>query len=99
MKPTDFLSFYAEHFNTVEVDSTFYGTPSPHTVKRWALKTPAQFIFSVKIPQVITHEKVLLDCDGDFSQFIGTMSDLGDKLGPMVFQFPFFNRSAFKTAS
>jgi uncharacterized protein YecE (DUF72 family) len=53
--------------------------------------------FSVKIPQVITHEKVLLDCDGEFNQFISTMSDLGEKLGPMVLQLPFFNRSAFKT--
>jgi uncharacterized protein YecE (DUF72 family) len=97
MKPADFLGFYAEHFNTVEVDSTFYGTPSPDTVKRWASKTPAQFIFSVKIPHVITHEKLLLDCDVDFKQFIDTMHILGNKLGPMVFQFPFFNRSVFNT--
>jgi uncharacterized protein YecE (DUF72 family) len=97
MKPVDFLSFYAEQFNTVEVDSTFYGMPSPHTVKGWSLKTPAEFIFSVKIPQVITHEKVLLDCDEEFKQFIDTMHILDAKLGPMVFQFPFFSRSVFKT--
>jgi uncharacterized protein YecE (DUF72 family) len=97
MKSADFLGFYAEHFNTVEVDSTFYGTPSPDTVKRWASKTPAEFIFSVKIPQVITHEKILADCDPEFQQFIDTMHILGDKLGPMVFQFPFFSRSVFKT--
>ena len=59
MKPADFLGFYAEHFNTVEVDSTFYGTPSPQTVNSWSSKTPAEFVFSVKIPQVITHEKML----------------------------------------
>src|ERR1700682_2788904 len=97
MKPADFLGFYAEHFNTVEVDSTFYGTPSPDTVKRWASKTPAGFIFSVKVPQVITHEKVLLDCDLELTQFIDTMHILGDNLGPMAFQFPFFSRSVFKT--
>ncbi len=62
----------------------------------WASKTPAGFIFSVKIPQVITHEKVLADCDAEFRQFTDTMQILGDKLGPMVFQFPFFSRSVFK---
>jgi uncharacterized protein YecE (DUF72 family) len=97
MKPADFLGFYAEHFNTVEVDSTFYRTPSPQTVNNWALKTPAEFIFSVKIPQVITHEKVLTDCHAEFRQFIDTMCLLDEKLGPMVFQFPFFDSTAFKT--
>ena len=97
MKPADFLSSYADRFNTVEVDSTFYGTPSPQTVKSWASKTPAEFIFSVKIPQVITHEKLLLECDTEFTQFVETMDILGAKLGPMVFQFPFFGRGAFKT--
>jgi uncharacterized protein YecE (DUF72 family) len=97
MKSADFLGFYAEHFNTVEVDSTFYGTPSADTVKRWASKTPAEFIFSVKVPQVITHEKVLLDCEPEVEQFVDTMDNLGDKLGPMVFQFPFFSRSVFET--
>lgn len=97
MKPSDYLGFYAEYFDTVEVDSTFYRTPSPHTVNGWALKTPAEFIFSVKIPQVITHEKVLLDCDQEFEQCVDTMDILDEKLGPMVFQFPFFNRSVFKT--
>lgn len=97
IKPGDYLGFYADRFDTVEVDSTFYGTPSLKTVKSWASKTPAEFIFSVKIPQVITHEKVLLDCDQEFEQFVEAMDILGEKLGPMVFQFPFFDRAAFET--
>ena len=48
MKPEERLTFYAEHFDTVEVDSTFYGTPSPHTVSEWAQRTPENFIFSLK---------------------------------------------------
>ena len=76
---------------------TRHGTPSPHAANAWASKTPAEFIFSVKVPQGITHEKVLVDCDEDFKQFIETMTNLGDKLGPIVFQFPFFSRSVFKT--
>jgi uncharacterized protein YecE (DUF72 family) len=96
MRSADYLAFYAEHFHTVEVDSTFYGCPSARTVNNWGARTPEGFIFSVKVPQVITHEKVLADCDTDLKEFLDTMSILGPKLGPIVFQFPFFNRSIFR---
>ena len=94
-KSANYITYYATRFDTVEVDSTFYHCPTVSTVKGWARKTPADFIFSVKVPRAITHEKVLLDCDIDFKQFIETMTFLGDKLGPMVFQFPFFNQNIF----
>jgi uncharacterized protein YecE (DUF72 family) len=97
MKSSEYLTFYAEHFDTVEVDSTFYACPSMETVKGWALKTPSEFIFSVKVPRTITHEKVLVDCDREFEQFVGTMNVLDEKLGPMVFQFPFFNTELFNS--
>src|SRR5437667_12511541 len=61
MQSRDFLSYYATQFATVEVDSTFYGCPSPNTVKNWAARTPEDFIFSVKVPQVISHEKALVN--------------------------------------
>jgi uncharacterized protein YecE (DUF72 family) len=96
MRSSDYLAFYAERFHTVEVDSTFYACPSPRTVANWAARTPEDFIFSVKVPQVITHEKVLVDCDANFHEFLNTMNLLGQKLGPMVFQFPIFSRSAFR---
>ncbi|MFY9527963.1 MAG: DUF72 domain-containing protein [Candidatus Acidiferrales bacterium] len=99
MKSRDYLSFYAEHFDTVEVDSTFYGCPSPATVNGWALKAPEGFIFSVKVPQVITHEKVLVECDAEFEQFVDTMYILDKKLGPMVLQFPYFDRDSFNSGS
>lgn len=96
LRPADYLSFYAEHFDTVEVDSSFYACPSAQTVSNWASRTPESFIFSVKVPQVITHEKVLMNCESDFEEFLKTMRLLGPKLGPIVFQFPFFNRTAFR---
>ena len=96
MRSADYLAFYAEHFHTVEVDSTFYGCPSARTVNNWAARTPEGFVFSVKVPQVITHEKALLNCDADLNQFLDTMNILGPKLGPIVFQFPFFDRSIFR---
>jgi len=91
LKHSEYLAFYSEHFDTVEIDSTFYACPSPSTVKGWTQKTPDDFILAVKVPQTITHEKVLVDCDEEFKQFVETMSILGGKLGPMVLQFPYFN--------
>src|SRR4029077_18654180 len=70
--------------------------PSAQTVQNWAARTPDNFIFSVKIPQSITHEKALGDCEVELAEFLKTMDILGNKLGPIVFQFPFFNRSAFR---
>jgi uncharacterized protein YecE (DUF72 family) len=91
----DLGTYYATKFDTVEVDSTFYRTPAASTVTGWNRKTPEGFIFAVKVPQEITHEKVLLDCDEEFKGFVRVMELLGDKLGPMLFQFPYFNRSMF----
>jgi uncharacterized protein YecE (DUF72 family) len=100
MQPRDFLSYYATKFNTVEVDSTFYRTPARSTITGWADKTPPDFAFALKVPQVITHEKCLEDCDEDFKTFVETAEGLGKtKLGPMLLQFPYFNRTRFKTGA
>jgi len=57
MKPTEYLTYSSTKFDTVEVDSTFYRTPSAAVVNGWERKTPAGFIFAIKVPQTITHEK------------------------------------------
>ena len=95
MKPADFLSYYATKFDAVGVDGTFYRTPAISTVKGWYAKTPPGFLFAAKIPQVITHEKVLRDCDSDLDTFLKAMDCLGEKLGPLLFQFGYFNKKAF----
>jgi uncharacterized protein YecE (DUF72 family) len=97
MKSADYLAYYSTRFDTVEVDSTFYHCPTAAAVTNWALQTPPGFIFSLKIPRTITHEKVLVDCDKEFEQFVTTVDVLDEKLGPMVFQFPFFNEKVFTT--
>jgi uncharacterized protein YecE (DUF72 family) len=56
MQSRDILSYYATQFATVEVDSTFYGCPSARTVNNWAARTPKDFIFSVKVPQLCGDE-------------------------------------------
>src|ERR1039457_2357973 len=94
-RPADFLRYYAQHFNSVEIDSTFYRIPSESTVQGWAKKTPEGFVFAAKVPQVITHEKVLVDCDAEFKQFVDVMDILGEKLGPLLLQFGYFNKKAF----
>jgi uncharacterized protein YecE (DUF72 family) len=95
MKPADYLSYYATQFDTVEVDSTFYRIPSLATVRGWHAKTPKGFLFALKVPQVITHEKVLANCDTAMKNFLAAMDCLGAKLGPLLFQFGYFNKKAF----
>jgi uncharacterized protein YecE (DUF72 family) len=65
----------------------FYHAPSRATVMGWNAKTPKNFTFALKIPQEITHEKCLVECDSEMKSFLGTLDLLGDKLGPLLFQF------------
>jgi uncharacterized protein YecE (DUF72 family) len=95
MKSADYLSYYATKFDTVEVDSTFYRTPKLSTVQGWYNKTPPGFVFAAKVPQVITHDKILSDCDAEMTEFLKVMDALGEKLGPLLLQFGYFNRKAF----
>jgi uncharacterized protein YecE (DUF72 family) len=92
MKSTEYLTYYSQRFETVEVDSTFYGCPNPKTVENWYEKTQPGFIFSVKVPQSITHEKILVDCRPEFETFVETMDLLKEKLGVILFQFPCLDR-------
>src|SRR5580765_7509368 len=57
-KGFDELSFYAEHFDTVEVNSTFYGQPRPEVTRAWAARTPSRFEFSIKLYQKFTHPRM-----------------------------------------
>ncbi|MGB0036074.1 MAG: DUF72 domain-containing protein [Candidatus Acidiferrales bacterium] len=95
MQPADYLHYYAQQFDTVEVDSTYYRIPAPAMVKRWYEQTPKNFLFALKIVSTITHEKVLVDCEEELRQFISSADLLGEKLGPLLFQFPYFNKKAF----
>ena len=97
MPTRDFLFHYAKRFRAVEIDSTFYGTPRKATVVNWKERTPSGFVFAVKVPQVITHEKALAGCQPEFEEFLETMSLLGEKLGPVLFQFPKFDKWMLKS--
>lgn len=90
---SEFLAYYSSKFDTVEVDSTFYRIPSEQTVLSWKEQTPKVFIFSLKFPQVITHVKVLRNCEEETRVFLERAELLEEKLGPILLQFP----SSFRT--
>jgi uncharacterized protein YecE (DUF72 family) len=94
--PRDFITRYAERYDAVEIDATFYAVPDPKVVLGWKQRTPDDFVFSAKIPRMVTHEKVLLDCDIELHAFMESISCLEHKLGVLVFQFPYFARDVLQ---
>lgn len=88
LRKRDYLSYYSDFFNAVEMDSTFYGTPRAEVVQRWAQLTPASFIFCPKMPRTITHDLRLEGAAEETAAFLETMRLLGEKLGPILIQFP-----------
>jgi uncharacterized protein YecE (DUF72 family) len=85
-RPADFLPVYSRAFTSVEVDSTFYGVPAPTTFRSWYDRTPDNFIFSLKLPQEITHEQRLRDTLGIGETFYERARELRHKLGPILVQ-------------
>jgi uncharacterized protein YecE (DUF72 family) len=93
-KGFDELRFYAERFNTVEVNSTFYGQPRRNVSLAWVKRTPPGFEFAVKLYQKFTHPKLTADkspvTPADVDEFKGGIEPLaaGERLGPLLAQFP-----------
>lgn len=90
---TNKLSFYSKVYKTAEVDSSFYAFPSKGLVVGWARYTPEDFLFSVKLPQLLTHEKKLdlsKGVEADLVRFLGLLKPLitTGKLGPILIQLP-----------
>ena len=85
-RPPDFLSTYSRAFTTVEVDSTFYAIPAAKTVRGWAARVGDDFIFSLKLPQEITHGQRLRDAGETSARFFDVARELGAKLGPVLIQ-------------
>jgi len=86
------------NFNAVEVDSTFYAIPPAGRADTWAASTPLDFRFCLKVPQAITHEKALLDCDEDRDAYLRAIEPLGSKAYCLLLQFGYFNKRAFRHA-
>ena len=94
----DKLTFYAQYFNTVEINSSFYRPPNKFAAKAWASKVPADFRFTAKLWQKFTHPKMFEKATGqpwrlndeDFLVFEDGIRPLADanRLGPLLAQFP-----------
>jgi uncharacterized protein YecE (DUF72 family) len=82
------LAEYVKRFATVEIDSTFYGTPRRSTVEKWREIVPEGFLFAAKFPQEVTHESNLVGSEAETERFVRTMAELGDRLGPLLLQLP-----------
>lgn len=82
------LERYAQVFNTVEGNTTFYATPSTTTVMNWRDATDNQFRFTFKLPSAITHRNKLRHSQQDLHQFLAIMEPLLDKIGQWTIQLP-----------
>lgn len=82
------LGFYCRHFQSVEINNSFYHLPHIATLEHWRDNTPAGFVFSVKASRYITHMKKLNDPEESLSALLERIKSLGDKLGPILFQLP-----------
>ncbi len=82
------LEYYMEHFNTLEINSTFYRTPSSKTIERWSELAKEGFLYSLKAPRIITHYKKLQDCREDVEAFLNLLQPLKPKVGAVLFQLP-----------
>lgn len=82
------LIYAAEHVPTIEVNGTFYRTQTPATFAKWASETPDGFVFSLKGPRYAVNRRVLAEAGDSIKRFIDSGPlELGDKLGPMLWQF------------
>jgi uncharacterized protein YecE (DUF72 family) len=84
------LAFYIQHFDTVELNNTFYRLPPEHAVIDWRESTPPDFVYAVKGSRFITHMKKLLDPEPALDKFFSRSGLLAEKLGVVLFQLPPF---------
>jgi uncharacterized protein YecE (DUF72 family) len=84
----EMLRFYASRFSTVEVNNSFYRTPSERVLAGWAEQVPLQFRFVMKASRRITHYSRLADTDDSLGYFLRAVTPLGPRMGPTLFQLP-----------
>jgi uncharacterized protein YecE (DUF72 family) len=82
------LRFYASRFSTVEVNNSFYRTPSERVLAGWAEQVPPHFRFVMKASRRITHYRRLANVDDSLGYFLRAVTLLGPRLGPTLFQLP-----------
>jgi uncharacterized protein YecE (DUF72 family) len=82
------LEYYARHFDTVEINNSFYRLPSPEVFRAWRRQAPAGFVYAVKASRYLTHRKKLKDPAEPLENVLGNARELGPHLGPVLYQLP-----------
>jgi uncharacterized protein YecE (DUF72 family) len=90
LENSDWLRFYSQVFDYVEIDSSFYRIPNQFMVKNWVKRTPDNFRFTAKFPKVITHDKLLVDTEEDVERFLKISNHWRRKL--LLFSFNYLLR-------
>jgi len=88
LESSDWLRYYSQIFDYVEVDSSFYRIPNEFIVKNWFRKTPDNFRFTAKFPKMITHDKHLVDVEGYVERFLNNIEPLHEKTLALIIQLP-----------
>lgn len=83
-----YLGWLSRHFNTAELNFSFYRLPTPAMYRKWAAQTPDGFLLALKVSRYITHIERLVDVEDAWKKFIGNAKALGDKMGPLLVQLP-----------
>ncbi len=90
-----FLSYYSGHFRTTEINNTFYRIPVPKTTEAWYGEVGADFCFTLKLSQKITHFKKLKDVSEEMERFLEAAEALKEKMGTVLVQLPrYFKKDA-----
>lgn len=84
----EWFRHYAQTFDTVEINNSFYHLPGENAVASWARQAPPRFTYAVKVNRFITHMKKLKDPEEPLRKFISRMQGLGRHLGPLLYQLP-----------
>jgi uncharacterized protein YecE (DUF72 family) len=88
LRPADWLRYFVKHFDTVEINNSFYRLPSEEAFQSWRSQVPQNFVFAVKASRFLTHIKRLKDPEEPLRLFFSRAKFLKDRLGPILFQLP-----------
>jgi uncharacterized protein YecE (DUF72 family) len=88
LRGKDWFAYYARHFDTVEINNTFYRLPKPEVFEAWHRQAPPGFLYSVKASRFLTHVKKLIDPEAPLKTFFEGAVRLEDTLGPILYQLP-----------
>jgi uncharacterized protein YecE (DUF72 family) len=88
LRSSEWLEFFARHFDTVEINNSFYRLPSEQAFRNWRRHVAPDFVFAVKASRFLTHIKRLKDPEEPLALFFSRAKYLRERLGPILFQLP-----------